>query len=92
LFDNDVSLHPHRRTAAHNEWVVRTVTQSILLWRSGDGDRDGRKWPLHYAMRGTLFFLLGIGKGGDGSDGNDGCNDDDDDDGEDNGDDSKLWQ
>ncbi len=24
---------------------------------SGDGDRDGRKWPLHYAMGGTLFFF-----------------------------------
>jgi hypothetical protein len=68
------------------------VTQSVLLWVSGDGDRDGGKWPLHYAMGGTLFFLLGIGKGGDGGDGNDGCNDNNDDDGKDDGNDGKLWQ
>ncbi len=92
MLDNDVSLHPHRRTAAHNKWVVRNVTQSVLLWGSGDGKRDGRKWPLHYAMGGTLFFLLAIGKGGDGSDSNNGCNDNDDNNGKDYDDNGKLWQ
>jgi hypothetical protein len=50
------------------------------------------KGPLHYAMGGTLFFLLGISKGGNGGNGNNGCNDNNDDDGEDNGNGGELWQ
>jgi hypothetical protein len=68
------------------------VTQSVLLWGSGDGNRDGRKWLLHYAMGGTLFFLLGIGEGGNGGNGGNGCNNDNDNDGKDNSNNGKLWQ
>ncbi len=43
-------------------------------------------------MGGTLFFLLGIGKGGNGGNDDDGCNDNDDNNGKDDDNNGKLWQ